>query len=133
MCSALPHTLTCLKWTRLKRCLVSVPRYSNVKNGSHTELCKLCTRTWVAKKSAADCNRAPGLLATLLVDDSQGARFHAVDAPRGVALLVADRDGESAVVGPDQVDLLALLALDFKAGTLAPVLRPPLGTVSLGK
>ena len=89
-------------------------------------MCKICTWAWVAKKSAADCNCAPRLLATLLVDDSQGARFHAVDAPRGVALLVTDGDGESAIVGPDQVDLLALLALDLKARTLAPVLRPPL-------
>ena len=64
----------------------------------------LYTRAWVAKKSAADCNRAPGLLATLLVDDSQGARFHAVDAPRGVALLVADGDGEPAVVGSNHGD-----------------------------
>ena len=88
----------------------------------------LYTRTWVAKKSAADCNRAPGLLATLLVDDSQGARFHAVDAPRGVALLVADGDGESAVVGSHQVNLLAVLAFDLQARSLAPVLRPPLGT-----
>ena len=38
MCSALPHTLTCLKWTRLKRYVVSFPWYSNVKNGTHTNV-----------------------------------------------------------------------------------------------
>jgi hypothetical protein len=90
-------------------------------------------RAWVAKKSTADCDCAPGLFSTLLVDHPQGARFHAVDAPRRVALLVADGDGEAAVVGSHQVDLLPLLALDFQARTLAPVLRPPLRTVSLGK
>ena len=74
---------------------------------------KVCTRAWVAKKSTADCDCAVGLLPTLLVDDSQGARLHAVDAPRGVALLVADRDGEATVVGSHQVDLLPLLALDL--------------------
>ena len=92
------------------------------------QICKICTRTWVAKKSTADCDCAPGLFSALLVYNAQRARFHAVDAPGRVALLVADGDGEAAIVGSHQVDLLAFLALDFQARTFAPVLRPPLGT-----
>ena len=95
---------------------------------AHTQMCKICTRARVAKKSTADCNRAPRLFPTLLVYHAQGARLHAVHAPRRVALLVADGDGEAAVVGAHQIDLLALLALDLQARTLAPVLRPPLRT-----
>ena len=100
-------------------CIISVEGYSNVK---------ICTRARVAKKSAADSDCAPGLLATLLAYNSQCSRLHTIHAPRRVALLVADGDGEAAVVGAHQIDLLALLALDLQARTLAPVLRPPLRT-----
>ena len=93
-----------------------------------TQMCKICTRAWVAEKSTADCDCAPRLFSTLLVYYAERAWFHAVDAPRRVALLVADGDGEAAIVGTYQIDLLALLALDLQARTLAPVLRPPLRT-----
>ena len=78
-------------------CIISVQGYSNVK---------ICTRARVAKKSAADSDCAPGLLATLLAYNSQCSRLHTIHAPRRVALLVADGDGEASVVGSDQVDLL---------------------------
>ena len=100
-------------------CIISVQGYSNVK---------ICTRARVAKKSAADSDCAPGLLATLLAYNSQCSRLHTIHAPRRVALLVADGDGEASVVSSDQVDLLPGFALDLQARTLAPVLRPPLRT-----
>ena len=52
--------------------------------------------------------------------------LHAVDEPGGVALFVADGDGESSIVGPDKRDGRTLLTLYLQARTLAPVLGPPL-------
>ena len=58
-------------------------------------------------------------------DDPESARRHAVDAPVGVAVVVADSDGEAAVVGPDDSDGAALVALDPQRAALAAVLGPP--------
>ena len=49
---------------------------------------------------------------------------HAVDAPVGVAVLVADGDGEAAEVGSHQVDHLALLAAEGEVRLLTRVRRP---------
>ena len=57
------------------------------------------------------------------VDDAEGPGLHAVDGPVGVALLVADGDGEAAKVGPDQVDERSLLASYLEGGSFAAVFR----------
>ena len=41
-----------------------------------------------------------------VLHDPETPRCHAVDAPIGDALVVADRDGESAVVGAHHTDLV---------------------------
>ena len=58
------------------------------------------------------------------VDDPERLWPHAVDAPVGVADVVADRDGEAAKVGAYQVDGRPALALDVQRRALAPVLGP---------
>ena len=55
------------------------------------------------------------------VYDSESPGLHAVDRPVCDSLRVADADGESAVVGSDQIDSRALLALDFKRRAFAPI------------
>ena len=55
-------------------------------------------------------------------DDAQRARGHAVDAPVGVAVRVADRDGEAAVVCADDVEVEAGRAADVQPRVLARVL-----------
>ena len=60
------------------------------------------------------------------VDDAQRARLEAVDAPVGVADIVADGDGEASKVGADDVDDGALVALDLQRRVLAAVLGPAL-------
>ena len=50
---------------------------------------------------------------------------HAIDAPVRVAVLVADGDGEAAVVGAQQIDhLAAVVARQRQRRTLARVRRP---------
>ena len=44
-------------------------------------------------------------------------------------MLVADGEGEAAVVGPDDPDGAALAALDAKRAALAAVLGPPVQAV----
>lgn len=46
---------------------------------------------------------------------------HAIDAPLGVPVLIAYRDGEPAIVRPYQMDQLALAALDLQRLALASV------------
>ena len=58
------------------------------------------------------------------IENPERSWLHAVDAPVGDALVVADGDGEAAVVGPHQVDGGALLAGDVQDGALAAILRP---------
>ena len=84
--------------------------------------------TGVPKQSTRDGHGAPVLLSALLVDHPEGAGLHAVDRPGGVALFVADGDGKSSIVGPDERDGRFLLTLYLQAGTLAPVLGSPLRT-----
>lgn len=53
----------------------------------------------------------------------QRLRRHAIDAPVRVAVVVADRDGEAPVVGPYQVYLLPILALELQCLALASIRR----------
>ena len=59
-----------------------------------------------------------------VLHDPETPRRHAVDAPVCDALVVADRDGEAAVVGAHDADDVALArAPDVDAVALARVLR----------
>ena len=56
---------------------------------------------------------------------------HAVDGPVRVAVLVADCDGETAVVGPQQVDhLVVVAARQRQRRAFARVRRPVLSLVT---
>ena len=52
---------------------------------------------------------------------------HAVDAPVGLAVVVADGDAEAAVVGSHDLDVRLLLALDQQLLALACVARADRG------
>ena len=59
-----------------------------------------------------------------VLHDPETPRRHAVDAPVGDALVVADRDGEAAVVGAHHLDhRVARLARDLQRLALASVRR----------
>ena len=61
------------------------------------------------------------------MEDAQGSVRHAVDAPLGVTVLVADGDGEAAVIGAHQVDdLVAVVARQRQRRPFARVRRPVL-------
>ena len=62
---------------------------------------------------------------------SEGPTRLAVDLPLGVAVVVADGDGEPAIVGPDDVEVLAGCAADVQARVFTGVRRQPL-RVTLG-
>ena len=58
---------------------------------------------------------------------------HAIDAPVGVAVLVANRDGEASVIGSQQVDdFAAVVARQRQRRSLARVRRPVLALVRCG-
>ena len=80
----------------------------------------------VAEGGGEDGDLAARLGLAARVDDAQRARLQAVDAPVGVADVVADGDGEAAEVGAHDVDDGALLAVDLQRRVLAAVLGPPL-------
>ena len=46
-----------------------------------------------------------------VLHDPETPRSHAVDAPVGDALVVADRDGEAAVVGAHHTDLVGRMVV----------------------
>lgn len=58
---------------------------------------------------------------SLVVKHAERFGRHAVDAPFGVPVLIAYRDGEPAIVRPYQMDQLALAALDLQRLALASV------------
>ena len=59
---------------------------------------------------------------SLVLQDSGGLWRHAVDAPVGVAVLVADGDAEAAVVGADHLDgAAAVIAAAAAAAVIAVV------------
>ena len=57
-----------------------------------------------------------------VLHDPETPWCHAVDAPVGDALVVADRDGESAVVGAHHTDLVVRVL--FMRGTLSSPMTP---------
>lgn len=57
----------------------------------------------------------------LVVQHAERFGWHAVDAPLGVPVLVAYRNGEPAVVRPYQMDQLSLTAFDLQRLALASV------------
>lgn len=57
----------------------------------------------------------------LVVQHAERFGRHAVDAPLGVPVLVAYRDGEPAIVCPYQVDQFSLAAFDLQRLALASV------------
>lgn len=77
----------------------------------------------VAEHAGVGGHAAALLLATFVVQHPEALRRHAVDGPLGVAVVVADGDGEASVVGPDEVDLLARPAGDGQRLALARVRR----------
>jgi hypothetical protein len=56
----------------------------------------------------------------------EGGGLYTVGGPRCVAQLIAHRDGETTVVGPDEADHPALIALNVQDRALAAVLGVPL-------
>ena len=69
---------------------------------------------------------------SLFLEDPLGLGRHAVDAPVGEAVAVADGNGEAAVVGAHHLDDgLARLARDLQRLALAPVRRLVLGPVGV--
>lgn len=68
----------------------------------------------------------------LFLEDVSGLGGHAVHAPVRLPVVVADGDGEPAVVGADDLDvLLGLLALDQQLLALAGVASPDGGAGEL--
>lgn len=57
------------------------------------------------------------------MQNSETPGGHAVDAPVGIAMVVADRYGESPVIRPDEVDDRTLGASDLQRLPLARVRR----------
>lgn len=56
-------------------------------------------------------------------DDVDSSGRHAVDAPLGIPVVVADGDAEPAVVGSDDVDEEPGFACDLQSGSFAGVGR----------
>ena len=59
-----------------------------------------------------------------VLENLPGLGRHTVDTPVGLPLLVTDGDTEPAIVGPDDLDGLLLLALDEELLPLAGVASP---------
>lgn len=82
----------------------------------------VCARARVAEDGGVHGHLAGLRALAPRADDAQRARRHAVDAPVGVAVRVADRDGEAAVVCADDVEVEAGRAADVQPRVLARVL-----------
>jgi propanediol dehydratase large subunit len=57
-----------------------------------------------------------------ILNDPHASGLKAVDAKVAPLVLVADGERESAVVGPDEVDGTALVAVNAEGGALAAIL-----------
>ena len=79
--------------------------------------------TGVTKDGAVHGNMTVGSSLTPGPDDPQSAGRHAVDGPVRVAVVVADRDGESAIVCSDNVEVEAGSTGDVQPAVLAGVVR----------
>lgn len=60
------------------------------------------------------------------VYDSEGTRLHTVDTPICDSLFVANWDGKSAIISPDQINHGAFLASNIQRGAFATIFRPSL-------
>lgn len=100
----------CLSFTKL----FSSARGISQKNGDQKDKFKANRIKSIIKKT----RRVRYLLVV-----QHAVRFgrHAIDAPLGVPVLIAYRDGEPAIVRPYQMDQLALAALDLQRLALASV------------
>ena len=67
---------------------------------------------------------------SLGLQDPETLVGHAVDAPLVVAVVIADGDGEPAVISADQVDVAPVATLDGQGLALARVRRLVLGRCS---
>ena len=86
------------------------------------------SRNLSRKKSSIECegDKVKSWLWSPGLHGPEGPPGLAVDLPVGVAVVVADGDGEPAAVGPDDVEVLAVGAADVQAGVLAGVSRQTL-------
>ena len=82
----------------------------------------VCARARVAEDGGVHGHLAGLRALAPRADYAQRARRHAVDAPVCVAVRVADRDGEAAVVSADDVEVEAGRAADVQPRVLARVL-----------
>ena len=64
-------------------------------------------------------------------DSPHAPGLEAIGAEVAPLVLVADGEGEAAVVGPDDSDGAALVALDLQRAALAAVLGPPVQAVTV--
>jgi len=89
--------------------------------------------TRISEDASVGRNAAISLLIAFGMEDAQGSVRHAVDAPLGVTVLVADGDGEAAVIGAHQVDdLVAVVARQRQRRPFARVRRPVLALFTGG-
>jgi len=70
----------------------------------------MCPRAWISKKLRADRHLARVQPIALVLKDVSGLRRHTVDAPVGLAIVVADGDAEPAIVGSHDLDRLLGIA-----------------------
>ena len=75
----------------------------------------------VPEDGAVHRNMTVGAALTPGSDDPQCARRHTVDGPVRVTVVVADCDGESAIVGSDNVEVKAGPAGDVQPAVLTGV------------
>ena len=78
-------------------------------------------RAGVTEDGAVHGNMTVGAPLAPGSDDPQCAGRHTVDGPVRVAVVVADRDGESAIVGSDNVEVKAGPAGDVQPAVLTGV------------
>ena len=81
----------------------------------------VCAGTGVPEDGAVHRNMTVGAALTPGSDDPQCAGRHTVDGPVRVAVVVADRDGESSIVSSDNVEVEAGPAGDVESAVLAGV------------
>lgn len=81
----------------------------------------VCVRARIAELQRRRNDAAVLLVVALVVQHAERSGRHAVDAPLGVPVLVAYRDGEPAIVRPYQVDQFSLAAFDLQRLALASV------------
>ena len=81
----------------------------------------VCTRAGVPEDGAVHRHVAVNSALTPGLDHPECPGRHAVDGPVCVPVIVADCDGESAIVCPDDVEVESTLARDIEPAVLAGV------------